>query len=652
MSRPCPKHRSIHKRADARTLDGDGVVGGESRLSNSNRGCGFRWALLFVFAILLCAGCDDRVAGAVGTGNAGRVMGKVGPESLVKDGGYAVRLVALDDEGSVIDSTECDSTGLFRFSEHKAGPYRVEVWRNGRFRGETSFVIDGDVDGIVVVLVEGVFQQELDLSPIGLVDSVFVDYRENRGVKVGDKWLVQTTRDTAFVIHAHLGGATGRWEEWVVVRRSGRDVLFNLADSRTLDFQRRIDSGAYLLTPHTMALWDFDSSLPGGILEDRSPNGNDLTFQGGASFVSSPHGRAFIQSSGVPLVVGPEGDTLPNSLRWDRTGMMTYEMRFKMDSIPKGGMVLLGSETSVRIWVMPSRQLVVESQIYDEVGEYLRWGSVATLGETVPVGEWIDLAVSLDWEADQIYVWIDEHAVPTYTRSDWGRGSWMVNDSAGAFCVGGASWDRRPSHFQLDEVRISDTLIFGKGLPIEFSEVELVSSLSLSEGVAIFAGAGVDQVCSDCSSVLLGFDATTQHVGAYAWKPQIPASVLGKKIVSAALVVFDTAVSVVDATTDYRLFRIEEDWSREDEATGWILGREWTRRVSANPVAMSPRNAGSSGGLVFEITNLVQNWVDDSNRNHGVLLRAVDENAPGVGFFAAGTPDDRGRKMQIEVRYR
>jgi len=315
-------------------------------------------------------------------------------------------------------------------------------------------------------------------------------------------------------------------------------------------------------------------------------------------------------------------------------------------------MVLLGSETSVRIWVMPSRQLVVESQIYDEGDEYSRWGAVATLGEKVPVGEWVDLAVSLDWDVDEIYVWIDEHAVATYTRSDWNMRSWLVNDSVGAFCVGGASWDRRSSHFQLDEVRISDTLIFGKGLPIEFSETETVLSESLSEGVVIIADADSALVCQDCSSVLLGRDAVSGRVGVYAWKPRIPPSILGKRIVSAALVVFDTAASVVDVTTDYRLFRVEENWSSEDDAIEWIRDGEWTRRVSGIPVAMSPRNAGSSGGLIFEITNLVQSWVDDPIQNHGVLLRAVDETASGISFFGAGVPDDRGRQMQLQVRYR
>lgn len=650
MSRPCLNQLSIRRVGMCRA--NESLFKRVSHLDGAIWRCGGWWMLFLALIALCCTGCDDRVTGSVGTGNAGRVMGKVGPESVVKGDAYAVRLVALDGDGFVVDSTECDSNGVFRFPEHRPGPYRVEVWRNGRFRGETSFVIDGDVGGIVVVVVEGVFQQELDLSSIGAVDSVFVDYRENRGVKVGDKWLVQTTRDTAFVIHAHLGGATGRWEEWVVVRRAGKDVLFNLADSRTLDFQRRIDSGAYLLTPRTMALWEFDSSFPGGILKDRSPNGNDLTFRGGASFVSSPHGRAFVQSSGTPAIVGPEGDTLPSSLRWDRTGMMTYEMRFKMDSIPKGGMVLLGSETSVRIWVMPSRQLVVESQIYDDGDEYSRWGSVATLGGAVPVGEWVDLAVSLDWEADQIYVWIDEQAMSTFTRTDWSRESWMVNDSIGAFCVGGASWDRRPSHFLLDEVRISDTLVFGKGLPIEFSVLETVLSGSLSEGATISASSDGGSICGDCSSAMLGLDVGSGRVGAYAWKPQIPSAILGKKIVSAALVLFDTAVSAVDATTDYRLFRIEESWSPTDDATEWIQDGAWTRRISMAPLVMSPRNAGSSGGLIFEITNLMQSWVDEPIRNHGVLLRAVDENAPGVRFFAAGVPDDRGRKMQIQVRYR
>ncbi|HNC99928.1 MAG TPA: hypothetical protein PKW90_27625, partial [Myxococcota bacterium] len=152
----------------------------------------------------------------IGTGNAGRVQGQVDVAGTASPGRLAARLVSTGPSGQVVDSTWCETDGTFRFPEHATGDYRVEIWQGEKFRGSRAFHLEGDVSGLLVVLVEAVFQQELDLSKIGEVDSVFVDYRQNQGVHVGSRWVVQTTADSAFVVHAHVvgpphAGKNGSW---------------------------------------------------------------------------------------------------------------------------------------------------------------------------------------------------------------------------------------------------------------------------------------------------------------------------------------------------------------------------------------------------------------------------------------------------------
>ncbi|MEK7392847.1 MAG: hypothetical protein AAB214_09795, partial [Fibrobacterota bacterium] len=326
----------------------------------------------------------DPTSGAVGTGNAGRVKGSIVASAAARTA-IQVRLLAADSLSSAVDSLWTDSSGAFEFPSHSPGAYRVELWKNGILRGESgTFKVNGDVSGLLVVLVQGVFQQTLDLSSLGTVDSVFVDYRGNPGVKIGALWRVQTLRDSAFVLHVHIGTNPGRWEEWVLVRRDGQNLFVNLADSRAMDFQRIVDTTSFLLTPRTVALWTFDSVVAGSAIRDLSPNGNDLTISGAARFVASPHGNAFEQSTGKPLVVGT---SLPSSLRWSRTGSMTYEMRLRLDSLPLTGMVLMGSYGGPRIWVTAFGQVVVENLMSHEAGQSVL--SVVTEVGKIPVGKWI-----------------------------------------------------------------------------------------------------------------------------------------------------------------------------------------------------------------------------------------------------------------------
>ncbi|MBK9577203.1 MAG: hypothetical protein IPO40_09025 [Fibrobacteres bacterium] len=599
-----------------------------------------------LLSFLVLSNCgSDPMAGAIGTGNAGRVQGQVVASSGFNTTRLSARLVSIDRAGGVVDSTHCDSTGLFRFPEHKTGEYRVEIWQGGKFHGSRSFHLAGDVTGLLIVLVEAVHQQELDLSKIGDVDSVFVDYRQNLGTKVGDRWIVQTTRDSAFVIHAHLGGTPGRWEEWMFVRRDGKDILVNLADNRSLDFERSIDSGAFLLTRHTVALWDFDSLRSKGTILDRSPFANDLHYEGIPELVSSPHGKAFAQSSGIAATVPSSGQLAP-TLRWTRTGTMTWEIRFRMDSIPLAGMVVLGSQSGIRLWVTGSRQIVVESPVEESGGTVM--GSVVSPIDAVPVGRWVDIAISVDGPSRQVYAWIDEKSQPLFVRTSWTPGNSLSLSNSGEFGIGGAAWDPRGSYFQLDEARISDTLVFGAGLPIQNTSTSNVTGSTLSESIQVFDVPGQSS-CVDCQQVVVGLEKTTGRVGAYAWQPTLPNELQGKRVVSALLILW-SANSPVLERKDFFVHPIRSSWNGGSGSNVWAAesGVRFGSMIDALPESGSLLVPGNSGGLVFEVSRIVQGWADNPKSNLGFLVRAADESHAGTNFFGAGA----AQSPSLVLRYR
>ncbi len=604
-----------------------------------------------LFGLISCG--DAPNAGAVGTENAGRVFGSISLEKNSSPTGYSVRLISSGRGSNVVDSTWSDSSGSFRFGQKAPGSYWVEVWKNGQMRGSSStFVVNGDVSGILVVLVQGVFQQELDLSSIGDVDSVFVDYPGNRGVKVGNHWLIQTTRDSAFVIHAHLGKDGGRWEEWVLTRQNGKDVFLNLSDSRAMDFQRVVDTGAFLLTSHTVALWNFDSLAGGNRILDRSANHYDLQFPSGISLIASPHGKALDQKSGIPGKV-VTGDSLAPKLHLNRTGWITFELRLRMDSIPLAGMCVMGAANGTGIWITTSRQIVVDHLIAPP-GQSPLWGEVVTEAAKAPIGKWFNLAVSVNASENQIFVWLDELAQPVFERMDWPSNATLQDGSKGNFEVGGADWDGRSSYFQLDEMRISDTLVFGDGYQkLTSTEVDQPSA-SVGEGVVLLKGTGSGTTCPTCTFVRLGLDPESKLVGAYAWKPILPAQVIGKRIVSAMLVGWDTTSQPVEQTQMYQLQRILSFWSPNDNYSSWTSQNpgSWNSKVEPKPFAVSPLKAGSRGGLIFDVTGLVQNWVDDTTTNHGVLIRAVEESLVGNTFLTAGQKDGEDNGLSLWIRYR
>lgn len=600
-----------------------------SKIHSRTVGSGALATLLLLWILLGVVGCDrtsdpePRTGGVITTGNNGRVQGRV----LAGGVGVSleVRLIQEGASGATVEGvSNSDDSGVFVFPSAPPGRYRVEAWWHGVLKGRSGqFQVDGDVTG-VVVLVIGPAQLSLDLSSLDPVDSVFVDYPSNPGVQDGALWKVQVLRDSAFVLQTHRVG--GRWEQWEVTSQEGRLVFRNLTDQRLLDFLRNVDSSAFLVTPHTTALWTFDSIDPAGMVLDLSRFRQNL-FVGPAVLRPSPHGRALdggaLREGQIATTLG---SSIPPQLRWSATGQQTIEIRFFLEALPPSGVTLLGTKHGPQILVSPLGALSVVQQVVPMGQSLAAWAVFTSFPGKIPLGRWVDLVVSIDESDAQIYAWVGETSLDLFVERSGGGVSSLVAGSSGSFSVGGLQDDWRPGRYRIDEIRVSDTLVFGRGNPIQpIFDAQFQSGVQMG---GIERKAGSTDLCTDCSEVFVGTDPNGSERGAYLrW--EIPGQLRRARIVVANLVVW----AEVAENRSFGVYPLKTAWSSSvvDAAGNWNLDA-----LDASAHTVGPLFSGSTGGICANITDLVQRWIDDPKSNNGIVIRANQLDRPGVNVATSG----------------
>lgn len=95
------------------------------------------------------------------------------------------------------------------------------------------------------------------------------------------------------------------------------------------------------------------------------------------------------------------------------------------------------------------------------------------------------------------------------------------------------------------------------------------------------------------------------------------------------------------------LHRVTGDWE-EDTLT-------WNNQPSFDPIAESTsfNDAETFTWLSWDITSLLQDWVDDEFPNHGVVLKGTDEGTDHTGclYISSEFPSDSSRHPKLEVTY-
>lgn len=602
------------------------------RSSSNRRPAGWTWiGLLAGLLVWSCSGEPD--AGVISTGNAGRIQGLVTREDLGVQ--VAARLVKIHQGiDSLIDSLRTDTSGLFEFRNVVAGTYRVEAWQEGRLQGRSGeFSVEGNlVKDILVVLVKPI-RFTLDVSRIGAVDSMFLDYPGNPAYKQGELWSVQGLQGASGTLYTHVAGSSGStWLAWDVRPSGDSLVIVGVANSPNAPLIKQIDTSAFFLTPHTVALWTFDEVIAEEIIPDLSIHGNDLWLPPSGRLQISPHGKALSAKS----LLGNEpamtfGDSLPASLRWARTGMETMEMRVKFDSLSLGGYILMGSYTGPFVGVTGSGGIGIYNQVTTTGAN--AWYGVVSEPNLLPVGRWIDIAVAMDRARKEIYCWIDGHPVPLYPylKAD---GLDFVIDSSYSFEVGGGDWDARIGPFQVDEVRISDTLVFGRGLSTQPVFIKTIGLLSM--------GVSSQASCTTCSSFSMGSTGLA-NAGYLLLKPEVPAFIEGNRAVQALLTMRAAPTSVSQNVFAHRLLKPLSDIAAKQALP--VPGVDY----EAKPFAQGTQQAQSTGGIQIDLSLAAQEWLDRPGAIKGILLKTADGSRTPISVY---TSVSAGNEPALEIHYR
>jgi len=585
-------------------------------------------------ALVLLAGCGpEPSSGVISTGNAGRVQGSATYDNQGVE--IAVRLVMIrSGSDSLIDSMQTDSTGAFEFQSVTEGTYRVEAWREGRMQGRSGeFKVERNlVKDIVVVLVQPV-RYLLDASMLGQVDSMFLDYSGNPAYLQNGLWSVQGLKGSAGTLYTRTktsdGGAT--WLAWEIQPSGDTLKIVGVANSPSAVYLRKIDTSAFFITPHTVALWTFDSLTPQGTFRDLSVYSNDLVAPSGTRIQRTPHGNGLYSGSlqGNRPVSTP-GSILPAALRWTKTGMQTWEMRVKLEKEALEGFIFLGSYVGPEIGMNGSRAIGIYQQA-KTTGANAWFGVVSEPG-VIPIGRWVDLAVAIDQARNDFYFWIDGRPVQLYPAYDV-TSLGMVSDTTRPFNVGGANWDARVGSFLLDEVRISDTLVFGQGLPTQPAIVHKFNPATI--------GVTTSGPCTDCQTFSIG--APGPNSGYLILQPNIPTALKGKHSVSGRMMIWSAEQPANQRFYAYRLLKPAETVAKVRPAP--VAGVDY----EAVPLTVGVAQAGSTGGISFDASLATDAWLEQPESAYGLLVKATDETA---GPFLVYTSSDPIGPPWLEIHYR
>lgn len=591
---------------------------------------------LVLSAILISwmAGCaPEPASGVISTGNAGRIIGKAVFENT---GAQVLARLVLVRPGndSLVDSLGTDTSGTFEFGGIKSGTYRVEAWREGRLQGKSGeFTVEQNLVKDVLVILVQPLHFLVDLSRIGDVDSVFLDYPGNPAVKQGDVWSIQSLKGLSGTLYTRVRNRNGdaTWLSWEV-RPSGDSLsIVGSGSDPNAPFIKQIDTSAFFLKPRTVALWSFDGIEPNGTIRDLSGNGSDLIIPDGTRLQPSPHGRALIARSLPANSPAGTASPLPAMLRWSRTGMQTTELRIKIDSAPLDGFLLTSSYIGPRIGVSSSGGLGIYHQIKTTTGN--QWFGFISKPDLLPIDRWLNISVGLDQARGEFYLWLDGKPVQLFPNSDL-KSLGLVVDSTSPFYVGGGPWDARVGPIQIDEISISDTLVFGQGLRIQSAFTGTFDMLS--------SGIAASTSCSTCTTFPIG--ASTNATSGYLiLHPEIPLIRKGSEVIQARITVWATE------TPQNRLFQIHRmKISRADLAaknSPLVAGVDY----ESTPFSHATLQAKSQGGIVSDISLVATEWFADPESAKGILIKAADGSTTPISVYTSASEIS---PPKLEIQYR
>jgi hypothetical protein len=423
----------------------------------------------------------------------------------------------------------------------------------------------------------------------------------------------------------------------------------------------------FQVTSTTVALWTFNAYDAGGppyTFADLGARGATLRGDERIALTPSPHGAALeIENSSPPVqrYFIARGDT---SFDPNKTGWLTVEARVFLTSYPsnsnQGGVAqVAGIANGVKLLIGSDGSL--QAAGLNKTGPESAFLSFPrSSAGTVPLGRWVNLAVTVDANASQLYAYVDGQPVQLTMPSGFSilaGGAWSNN----SFCVGSSNFYTQPFTGRIDEVRVSNAAVLGFGpamtrapeVPVQPDSIMIVASQdavmwATTTGTAIGssvqnAGAnrglstGIYDLNTATRSLVqftlpagiksAGIRSAKFRINPYEWaiKNSIPTPyrvhlyrVLrpwkeGKAVTAA------TATAAIDGVNAYERF-----WGTQNGAEDWnkvFVGLDDVDAASVESASASIE-FGSFGALEFDITALAKSWADDPAQNFGFILVA------------------------------
>jgi hypothetical protein len=213
----------------------------------------------------------------------------------------------------------------------------------------------------------------------------------------------------------------------------------------------------------TVALWTF-STHTGNTFMDLGPDGFSLSNANNFALTASPYDSAIV-FNGPGQYLSTANSVL---LTVGGTGEITYEARIYLDQYSpssnfNGEFSLVGMYEGLKMQIDTAGRLQAAAQKLDSSGTGY-WYPPSSDPGVVPLHRWVDVAVALDQTTGEAYGYID--GVPIQLHGDsTNTDLWRVSTSI--LTVGEDSRDNQQFTGKIDEIRVSNNLVLGKGLTLK-----------------------------------------------------------------------------------------------------------------------------------------------------------------------------------------
>jgi hypothetical protein len=366
-------------------------------------------------------------------------------------------------------------------------------------------------------------------------------------------------------------------------------------------------------TASTIALWTFDSKN-GNQFADSSGNGRALAAPAAATLSSSPHGNAASFSGSILT-------STDTALLLAGQDLITYEARIWMDAYPSASLHnrvshILGNYGGLELFVRDNGGIQVIAQ--KGIAPDWLWFGGETAGGTLPLGQWVDVAVAADKQGGVVYIYVNGVPVQFYTPSG-NPGTVLRSYAETPFSIGANSVDGQAFAGKIDEVRVSKGLVLGPGLPVLVHPLMVWSATLTVPAVPVLSGPPHE--ASSLQPVSLEWGAVS---GAGVYHVQVATDAgFAAPVINDSLVISTSrsAVGLASGTTYYWRVRARNGAG----ASAFSAARSFT--------------AGGSGGLGTAAA-LVASWnfedstgaqiLDRSGNGHHGTLTGPLVNAAGI----------------------